>query len=111
LTMLNTIPVKTNIECLEEGEEVILLVPRYPTVIGKIAGKLLKRSKHIRVKLDELGSGTWRLIDGTRNVKEIGKELVDTFGEDAEPLYPRLAEFLKILEKNSFVTLTEYCEV
>lgn len=89
----------------------MLLMPRYPTVAGKIFGKLLSRSKHIKVKLDDIGSTTWNLIDGKKTVNEIGEELKKVFGKESEPLYPRLVEFMNIMLRNKFIKLGEPCEV
>jgi hypothetical protein len=86
-------------------------MPRYPTMAGKIVGRLLRRSKHIKVKLDDIGSETWRLVDGRRTVREIGEEIHGLFGDKAEPLYPRLVEFLNILQRNKFIMINKFCEV
>ncbi len=107
----DTVPVKTAQGASEEGSAVVLLMPRYPTFAGRLVGKLLHRSTHIRVKLDDLGSAVWRLIDGTRSIQQIGEEIQSSFGAAAEPVPPRLVEFLNILIRNKFIRLTESCEV
>lgn len=108
---LDTVPVKSGSLFCEEEAGVVLLMPRYPTFAGRIMGKLLRRSTHIRVKLDELGSAVWRLIDGKRSIREIGEEIEARFGDAAAPVQARLAEFLKILLKNRFISLTRQHEV
>lgn len=108
---LDDILVKSGTAALEEESRVVLLMPRYPTFAGRLLGKMLRRSKHVRVKLDELGSAAWSLIDANRTVRQIGDEIGDRFGESAEPVYPRLAEFLEILLRNKFVRILESCEV
>ena len=95
----------------EEESRVVLLMPRYPTFAGRLLGKLLRRSEHIRVKLDELGSAVWSLIDGSRTVRQIAEEIGNRFGASADPLHSRLAEFLEILLRNRFVRVLESCEV
>ena len=107
----DTVPVKSSVDFCENDAGVALLIPRYPTAVGKMVGRLLKRSSHIKVKLDGLGSAVWKLIDGVRTVEEIGGQIRGIFGSDAEPLYPRLVEFLEILCRNKFITLKECCEV
>lgn len=107
---LDTVPVKSAAGFSQEAG-VVLLMPRYPTFAGRIMGKLLRRSTHIRVKLDELGSAVWKLIDGNRSIRQIGDELQASFGEAAAPVQARLAEFLEILLRNRFITLTTQPEV
>jgi len=111
LIALDTVPVKSTAGSCEEESRVVLLMPRYPTIAGKLFGKLLNRSKYIKVKLDRIGSTTWNLIDGIKTVNEIGEELIKVFDKEAEPLYPRLVEFMNILLGNKFIKLVEPCEV
>ena len=108
---MDAVPVKTAEAASQEGSPVVLLMPRYPTIAGRLVGKLFRRSKHIRVKLDDLGTAVWQLIDGKRSVRHIGEEIEKTFGEEAQPLYPRLGEFLGILAANRFIRLVKPCEV
>jgi hypothetical protein len=107
----DTVFVKSAAGSCEEEAGVILFMPRYPTFAGRLAGKLLRKSSHIKVKLDALGSAVWKLIDGTRSIHQIGEEIQETFGNEAEPLYPRLVEFLNILLRNKFIRLVQACEV
>jgi hypothetical protein len=111
LTALDEVPVRQGGGSVEEESGVVLLVPRYPTIVGRAMGRLLRRSEHIRVKLDDLGSAVWKLIDGKRSVREIGEELKAQFGEGAEPLYERLTEFLKVLVRNKMIRLVKPGEV
>jgi len=107
----DTVPVRSDVGFAEEESGVVILMPRYPTFAGRLMGKLLHRSTHVRLKLDSLGSAVWRLIDGRRDVRQIGEQINSVFGDVAEPVYPRLVEFLNILLRNKFVKLTELCEV
>lgn len=69
-----------------------------------VAQKLLKKPKISQVHLDENGSFIWPLIDGEKDITEIGKYVDEHFGEKAYPLYERLAKFLRILESYGFVS-------
>ena len=71
---------------------------------NRIAQTLFFRPKISYVHLDELGSFVWPLIDGERDITELGKAVKERFGEEAEPLYPRLAQYFRILESYHFVT-------
>lgn len=73
-------------------------------ILKKITQKLLKKPEYTQVHLDENGSFVWPLIDGERNIIELGKDVQAHFGEKAEPLYPRLAKFFQILESYGFVS-------
>ena len=72
-------------------------------LMKKITQKLFKKPEYTQVHLDENGSCVWPLIDGERNIIELGKDVKEHFGEKAEPLYPRLAKFFQILESYGFV--------
>lgn len=69
----------------------------------KIAQTVFSTPKVSHIDLDQYGSYVWKLIDGKRNVKEIGQCMKKKFGEAAEPLYPRLVQYLRILRNNKFV--------
>lgn len=72
-------------------------------VINGIAQKLLKKPKYSYIELDELGSFIWEQMDGSRSIYEIGGLVKEAFGEKAEPLYERLAQYMKILHNNHFI--------
>lgn len=74
-------------------------------VANRIAQKLLKKPKISYIHLDENGSFIWPLIDGERSIFEIGEAVDEHFGEKAHPLYERLTQYFKILEKYGFVEL------
>lgn len=68
-----------------------------------IAQKLFFKPKVSQVHLDELGSFLWPLIDGEKNIIQLG-ELVETkFGEEAHPLYERLVKYFQILDSYHFI--------
>ena len=73
-------------------------------LMKKITQKLLKKPEYTQVHLDENGSFVWPLIDGEKNIIELGVLVKEQFGEKAEPLYPRLAKFFQILESYGFVS-------
>ncbi len=70
---------------------------------NKIAQKLLKKPKVSHIHLDETGSFIWPLIDGEKTIVDIGACVKEHFGEKAEPLYERLAQYFRILESNGFI--------
>lgn len=72
-------------------------------VFNKVAQKLFKKPKISYIHLDEMGSFVWPLIDGERNITDIGVFVKEHFGEKAEPLYERLAKYFKVLESYGFI--------
>lgn len=72
-------------------------------LFNRIAQFFFRRPKASRIELDRFGSFVWRQIDGERDVYQIGKLVKDRFGQEAEPVYERLAEFLHILRSNEFI--------
>lgn len=101
---LEKIPCKnTKIQTIvNDTGQITLIIPR-DRLIERIIRRFYKIPEKFTIDLDELGSKIWSLIDNNKNVYEIGQEVRKTFGEKAEPLYPRLITFLKILVNNKFI--------
>ncbi len=101
---LENIPVR-NAELKWEADEkgIVTLYVHNTGLMKKITQKLLKKPEYTQVHLDENGSFVWPLIDGEKNIIELGTEVKAHFGEKAEPLYPRLAKFFQILESYGFI--------
>lgn len=72
-------------------------------IMNRIAQKLLYKPKVTHIHLDEMGSFVWPLLDGEKNIIELGEYVKEEFGEKAEPLYERLAKFFEILDSYHFV--------
>ena len=72
-------------------------------VFNKIAQKFFKKPKISYVHLDEMGSFIWPIMDGKMNITEIGRLVEEKFGEEANPLYERLAKYFQILDSYGFV--------
>lgn len=100
INLLTLIPVRKSKWSRQKTNRdlVRILKPRFDTVLGKRVGNRLKLKETFNINLDEYGTAVWRLIDGKLTVKEIGEILKTQFDADVEPLYPRLAAFLRILE-------------
>lgn len=76
-------------------------------MMKRITQKLLHKPKVSHIHLDEMGSFIWPLLDGEKNIIELGKVVDERFGEKARPLYERLAKFFQILDSYHFVEWTE----
>lgn len=68
-----------------------------------VAQRILKKPKISYVHLDENGSFLWPLLDGEKSIMDLGVLVKEHFGEEAEPLYERLAKYFKILESYNFI--------
>lgn len=70
-----------------------------------VAQKVFRRPRVSHVKLDEYGSFLWLRMDGERDIGALGRELEARFGDEAQPLYPRLVQYMKTLLNNKFIAL------
>lgn len=101
---LEKIPLKNpEINWTIDDNGIVTLEVENKGIANTIAQKLLKKPKISFIHLDENGSFVWPLIDGERDIIEIGKLVEAHFGEKANPLYERLVSFFQILENYSFV--------
>lgn len=75
--------------------------------MNRIAQKLFKKPRVSYIHLDKTGSFVWPLIDGKKTITELGKEVDAHFGEEAHPLYERLATFFNILDSYKFISWIE----
>ena len=71
--------------------------------VNRLAQKCFCRPRVSYIHLDRFGSFVWQQIDGSKTITALG-ELVETqFGEEAHPLYERLARYFQILDSYHFV--------
>ena len=87
----------------EDGQGIVTVDMVHKGIFDKLAQKLWVTPKVSHVKLDRFGSFVWKQMDGNRNIIDIGVLVREEFADQAEPLY-RLAEFVKMLRDNRFVT-------
>jgi hypothetical protein len=96
----------------ERGDRVVLLRPRPK---GRAPRVLLDRFLHLlaahRLRLDEIGSASWLLLDGKRNVAEIATLLRERFGERVEPAEERLGYLVRVLRREGFVAYPGWDDV
>ena len=70
---------------------------------NKLFQLILKKPKVSFIHLDEMGNFIWPLIDGEKSVYQLGKLVKEHFGDKAEPLYERLAQYFHTLESCKFI--------
>ncbi len=71
--------------------------------MNRVAQKLFKKPKISYIHLDKMGSFIWPVMDGKKTIIDIGKEVEAHFGQEAHPLYERLAQYFRILDSYGFV--------
>ena len=76
-------------------------------IANKTLQVLLRKPKVSFIHLDEMGNFIWPLIDGEKNVYQLGKLVKEHFGDKAEPLYERLAQYFHTLESYKFIIWKE----
>ena len=105
---LERIPVRTSSLTWTQNEEGrVTLAIENRGLFRWLTQKLLFKPRVSYVHLDRLGSFVWPLLDGQQSILQLGEKVKDAFGEEAEPLYERLAKFFQILDSYHFITWVE----
>lgn len=104
------VPVRKQKHEINEMGNVNLIVPKFKN--EKISNFFIPKtkSKYFKVKLDEIGSATWLLIDGEKNVQDICNLLVEKFGEKITPVDERTSKFFTILYNQRFISFKKLLE-
>jgi hypothetical protein len=91
---------------LDEAGLATLLYPKFKN--DKVSKYMLgNRSPFIKMKLDEIGTASWLLVDGKKKVSEIVDILNEQFGEKIKPAHERLGKFLSQLYDNKYISFIE----
>jgi hypothetical protein len=101
---LERIPVRSEgIEWKVSSEGMVTLMIENKGWGNRLAQLLFARPKISYIHLDEMGSFLWPLLDGQKDITALGKLVEEKFGENANPLYERLAQYFRILDSYHFV--------
>lgn len=101
---LDRIPVRTEgLSWKKEEDGSIVLKVENTGIFNRIAQKVFRRPRYTSVHMDKYGSFLWPLIDGKKTVMELAGLQKDAFGEEVEPLYPRIVKFFQIVESYQFI--------
>ena len=101
---LELIPERAERIVWETGENgIVVLQVENTGVFNRIAQKLFKRPRYTKVHMDRYGSFLWPLIDGENTVLELADLQKQAFGEEVEPLYPRIVKYFQIVESYHFI--------
>lgn len=87
----------------QDADAIVTLQIKNKGLANRIAQKIFKKPEISYIHLEQFGSFVWTVIDGKRDIIAIGELVKVKFGNDAEPLYERLAQYIKTLEDNKFI--------
>lgn len=104
---LEKIPKRADIRWTTDDEGIITLEIDNKGWANWIANKFFRRPKVSYIHLDKFGSFVWEIIDGESDIIALGKKVESAFGEEANPLYERLAQYFRILESYHFISWVE----
>lgn len=105
VNLLDLVPERKRPFEVEDNGRIAVLVPRYGTGrVGRLLDKVVGRGP-VRLELDEIGTHAWKLCDGEHSVHSIAESLREHYGESVEPVYDRLALFLKQLASRGLIEL------
>lgn len=102
---LNYIPMRNphfTWRCKSENNRIEVSVPN-TGFFNRIAQLFFHRPKVSRIELDDIGSFLWQQIDGTHTVGQLADALQAEFGEQVQPLYDRIVQYLRTLQGLRFI--------
>jgi hypothetical protein len=100
---LDYVPVANPLNTWDEKDGIVTIHMVHRGFYHKLAQKFFHSPRVSHIKLDSYGSFLWKKIDGVRSVGDLANEMKAEFGEQAEPLYDRLVQYMKILRNNRFI--------
>ena len=87
-----------------EGELAVVLVPRFRSRWMFWLQRRLKKP-HFHLHLDPIGTAVWLFSDGESTVSRIGERLLEKFGDEVEPVWDRLALFIRHMNSGKLIDL------
>lgn len=101
---LERIPMrKEGLNWHKDEEGMVVLEIYNAGFMNTLAQKLLKKPKISYIHLDKMGTFLWPLLDGNKDLLSLGKLVDEKFGEEAYPLYERLATYFKTMDSYKFI--------
>ncbi len=100
---LDHIPLRSDNKWETDRDGNVTIFVENKGVFNKIAQALLKKPKVSQIHLEQFGSYIFPLIDGEKSIYEIGQLVGEHFGDAAEPLYPRITQYFKMLSDYGFI--------
>ena len=107
---MDLIPIRRMKYEARENGCVDILLPRFKSTLLANVMESFNRKKIIHIKLDEFGTATWLLIDGSRSVTAICEKLEEEFTKELQPAEEteeRVNKYLTILYQQRFITFKQ----
>ncbi|CAK9330672.1 PqqD family protein [Thermoanaerobacter kivui] len=80
----------------------VIFVFYHNKLVERLVRLFVKKPETTTLELYEIGSTVWNLIDGKRNVYEMGQKLKERFRDSVEPFYDRLIIFMRYLNRRGW---------
>jgi hypothetical protein len=92
---------------VDENGKVTVFIPKFTSKVwGPVLMPLIKR-KYINLKLDEIGSSAWLLMNGKNKVSQICDELESRFEDRVKPADELVTKFLSELYFKEIINFNE----
>lgn len=100
---LDLIPERADIAWSQDEDGIVVLEVENTGVFNRLAQKFFNRPRYTKVHMEKYGSALWPFVDGKRSVLDLAQLLKEEFGEEVEPLYPRIVKYIQIMESYHFI--------
>ncbi len=94
---------KTGQEWRLREDGFVELTMEHTGLFATIAHKVFHRPKVSYIELDALGSFVWKQLELPSDIMTLSDAVSWKFGEAAEPVLPRLVQFITLLERYGFI--------
>jgi len=93
----------------EAGDQDLInvLIPKFEQSFWNFFVPRRMLDHHFTLHLDELGSATWKLMDGSRTVNTICDLLSEQFGEKIHPAQERITKYMSQLYQRDLISFNE----
>lgn len=88
----------------EEKNGKVYLIFYHEKFAEKFVRWLVKKPYVSDIELDDLGSTVWKLIDDKNTVYDIGKKLLEKYGDKCQPVNDRLTQYLRYLNRRGWIS-------
>lgn len=103
VNLLDLTPVRVAEWEEEEGRVIVLRPPPRTTGLRRLVDRLLVEMSTRRIRLDDVGSAAWLLMDGERTVGDVAAELRTRFGDAIDPAEERVGILVRLMHRQLFV--------
>jgi hypothetical protein len=103
INLLDQVPVR--VAAWEETAGRVIIIRPAPRTRGlkRLIDRLLFEMSTRRIRLDDVGTAAWHLLDGQRTVAAVAAELRMQFGDAVDPAEERVGRLLQFFHRQSFV--------